>query len=59
MKSAMSGSVKFIWMSLDRHVLSVCFRQIEYLKIVLGTNGDLHMQQTKLILIKNLYKNVY
>ena len=43
-------------MSLDRpYVLSVCFRLIERLKLVSGTNVDLHMRQTKLINLKKLY----
>ena len=43
-------------MSLDRpYVLSVCFRLIERLKLVSGTNVDLHMRQTKLINLEKLY----
>ena len=50
MKRSTSGSVKFVWMSLIvQHVLSVCFRWIECLKIAFRTNVDIHMQCTKLI----------
>ena len=33
----------------SEHVLSVCFRLIEHLKIVSKTNVNLHMRRTKLI----------
>ena len=51
MKSSTSGSVKFVWMSLNRqHVLFICFRRIYRRKIVGGKNVDLHMRR---------YDNVY
>ena len=50
MKSSTSGSVKFVCISLDRPTRpSVCFRRIERLKIVSGTNLDLHVRGTTLI----------
>ena len=41
------SQVRRVW--IVQHVLSVCFRQIECLKIAFGTNVDLHMRWTKLI----------
>ena len=46
------------WVWIVQHVLSVCSRRIERLKIVSGTNVDFHMRRTKLI-IKTVYNNVY
>ena len=37
------------WVWIVQHALSVCFRRIEHLKIVPGTNVDLHMRRTKLV----------
>ena len=34
------------WVCIVQHVLFVCFRRIKRLKIVSGTNVDLHMQRT-------------
>ena len=43
-----------------QHVQSVCFRRIERLKIVSGTNVDLHIRRSKLISsFKNLYNDLY
>ena len=36
------------WVWIAQHVLSVCFRRIERLKIVAGKNVDVHMRWTKL-----------
>ena len=36
------------WAWVVQHVLSVCFRRIERLKIFPGTNVDLHMRRTKI-----------
>ena len=36
------------WVWIVQHVLSVCFRWIERLKIVSGTNVDLHTRRNKL-----------
>jgi len=46
------------WIWIVQHVLSVCFRRKECLRSSVGTNVDLHMRPTKLI-IKNSYDNVY
>ena len=37
------------WVWIVQHVLSVSFRRIQRLKIVSGTNVELHMRRTKLI----------
>ena len=37
------------WVWIVQHVLSVCFRRVERLNIVSGTNVNLHMRRTKLI----------
>ena len=43
-----------------QHVQSVCFRRIERLKIVSGTNVDLHIRRSKLMSsFKNLYDDLY
>ena len=43
-----------------QHVQSVCFRRIERLNIVSGTNVDLHIRRSKLISsFKNLYDDLY
>ena len=36
------------WVWIVQHVLSVCFRQIECLRIVTGTKVDVHVWRTKL-----------
>ena len=37
------------WVWIVQHVLSVCFRRIERVKIVSETNDNLHMRRTRLI----------
>ena len=54
MKSSTSGSVKFVWISLDRPS-----RRIERLKIVSGTNVDLHMRRTKLIYTQIVWWRIF
>ena len=53
---AQLSSCEWVW--IVQHVLSVCSRRIERLKIVSGTNVDFHMRRSKLI-IKHVYHNVY
>ena len=53
---AQLSSSEWIW--IVQHVLFVCSRRIERLKIVSGTNVDFHMRRTKLT-IKHVYHNVY
>ena len=55
MKSSTSGSVKFVWMSLNRqtrsiHLLQTHISSEDSRKIVGGKNVDLHMRR---------YDNVY
>ena len=52
MKSSTFGSVKFVWMNLDRPTRFVRLLQTDSLqrvKIVSGTSIDLHTQRAKLI----------
>ena len=51
---AQLSSSEWIW--IVQHVLSVCSRRIERLKIVSGTNVDFHMRRFKLI-IKHVYQH--
>ena len=50
MKSSTSGSVKFVWMSLDLPT-----RSLERMKIVSETNVDLHTRWTKTTQLKILW----
>ena len=44
-----SGEVRVRVCGIVQRVLPVCFRRIERLKIISGTNISLHMRRTKLI----------
>ena len=50
MKSSTSGSVEFVGMSLDRPTRFIRLLQTHSLRIVSGTNVDLPIRRTKLII---------
>ena len=59
----LSGSYKFVWMSLDRSARSVlfaCFRRIDmtFVDRLRDKNFDLHMRRTKLIVWKCIFSLV-